>query len=721
MLRALSQRLKNRRIPAAALLARAARAIIRAAIKRCLPQTSRRAHALAAGGDWAAAAAIWRNLARGRVWASTVKGAEGKALALTEYGRCCLHLGRLEEAEQALNEAVALQSGSSPPDAEGSSPALRLLGYVAIDKQDWPDAELRWRDLSRQLHEPEEKSEALRNMSLAMSRQERPGEAKAALEQAYAIYPSVMALRMLGQLAAERRDWRQAMDYWREALDRAGDAEEKAAVLLALTQGHRGLGELEKSLALAERLADFCREQGLSRDSRESGNPENSGRMTNNHQPTEWEKRRHVAVTIQARNLQLLERYAEAVDLVESFGADLMPPPSSHFRKHYIDTFMRPEARGDGAKLAASCESGFLSRGATAVDHRLVEILIHCNRFQTARAAYARCFDEVAARYDFRQLLRLAGGLFHGEERTFWYGKILERATAMRDAAAEDLRQRRLEQARLAALYGLRDDAGFGEAARSFHDRFPTPAEEHLAVYERMRESSPERGGNGAARSRAPEQDAGRGKVFGIGLTRTATTSLNDALRALGYNAIHFTNPYSRELIEDRDLHLFDGFTDTPIAWRFEALYERYPQAAFIYTTRPLAQWTAGLLRHLHWYHDAPSFADFRRQLDEAEEYPHGEALRQIYQNLYGPYATPKAAYQAHERRVHEFFAANSEARFLELNIFAADGWDKLAGFLGRAAPETAFPHQNLAAVKSISVEPAPPPAADGVRKALWK
>ena len=627
-------------------------------------------------GALAAAAWLEHSLARGRTWTAKAGGAGKEALALTEYGRRCLQLGRLADAEMALQRALALDPGSPLP--------ARLLAYVALDAEDWPKAERHWRDLADQLQKPEEKSEALVNLGLALSRQERFAEAKAALEEARARHGSVMALRMLGQLAAEQRDWRQAVDHWQAALPQAGDAEEHADILLSLYYGHRGLGQMEAALAFVQRLGDFCRDQ----------------------QGPQWEARRHTAIAIQARDLQILERYAEAIDLVESVGAKLRAPRGYRFRKHYIDAFLRPEVRGNGERLVASCEGGFLSARGSVHDHRLVEILIHCNRLQTARRVYARCFDALAGSYGLRKRLELAGGLFQGEEKAHWYGRILESATAMRRDAAHDLQQMQLELARLSALYGLRDDAGFGRVAKAFHGRFPAQAAEHLALYRRMCQMD-------------AGEDQGQGKVFGIGLTRTATTSLNHALRTLGYNAAHFTNPYSRELIEARDIRLFDGLTDVPVAWQFEALFERYPKAAFIYTTRPLEQWQAGLLRHFHWYHNTPTFDAFRRQLEEAKEYPHGEALRQIYQKLYGPHETPAAAYLAHERRVHAFFAERPEARFLELNIFAEGAWDRLAGFLGRAAPEAPFPHHNLAAEERIftpeSVPPShpPPPRAD--------
>ena len=56
-----------------------------------------------------------------------------------------------------------------------------------------------------------------------------------------------------------------------------------------------------------------------------------------------------------------------------------------------------------------------------------------------------------------------------------------------------------------------------------------------------------------------------RAKTFGIGLSRTGTTSLTLALEALGLSVAHF--PTTMKQIEEHD-----AATDTPVAASFQAL-----------------------------------------------------------------------------------------------------------------------------------------------------
>ena len=92
-----------------------------------------RAHRLSAGGDWVAAARLWRRLAQGMPPESD---AEAQANAWVEYGRCCLQLGRLADARDALQQAQALRPDWVLPG--------KLLGWVAAEQRDWPLAARQW-------------------------------------------------------------------------------------------------------------------------------------------------------------------------------------------------------------------------------------------------------------------------------------------------------------------------------------------------------------------------------------------------------------------------------------------------------------------------------------------------------------------------------------------------------------------------------------------------
>ena len=73
-------------------------------------------------------------------------------------------------------------------------------------------------------------------------------------------------------------------------------------------------------------------------------------------------------------------------------------------------------------------------------------------------------------------------------------------------------------------------------------------------------------------------------KVFGIGLSKTGTRSLAEALIILGYKTIHY--PWSMEDIANHEASL-----DIPVACRYKVLDLLYPNSKFILTTRPFNEW----------------------------------------------------------------------------------------------------------------------------------
>ena len=84
-----------------------------------------------------------------------------------------------------------------------------------------------------------------------------------------------------------------------------------------------------------------------------------------------------------------------------------------------------------------------------------------------------------------------------------------------------------------------------------------------------------------------------RGKLFGIGLSRTGTTSLNTAFGRLGYRSVHFPSDARtraeieafiadpRERLSLRTLRFHDALTDTPACVGFEALDAQLPPQSF--------------------------------------------------------------------------------------------------------------------------------------------
>ena len=194
---------------------------------------------------------------------------------------------------------------------------------------------------------------------------------------------------------------------------------------------------------------------------------------------------------------------------------------------------------------------------------------------------------------------------------------------------------------------------------------------------------------------RIPPSPPGRlRKCFGIGLSRTGTTSITAALQRLGYHTLHWTNPRTNELIGPADAEGADALTDVPAAAMFEDLAARFPDARFIYTTRGLAGWTASLAAHFRRQHDLADFAALRLALEAGEDFPWGQRYLDIMRPLYGAHATAADAYLHHDAHVRRFFARQPE-RLLILDIFAGEGWAPLCRFLGQPVPDVPFPHQN--------------------------
>jgi hypothetical protein len=185
-------------------------------------------------------------------------------------------------------------------------------------------------------------------------------------------------------------------------------------------------------------------------------------------------------------------------------------------------------------------------------------------------------------------------------------------------------------------------------------------------------------------------------KVFGIGLSKTGTTSLTAALGILGLHCAHYTNDLTCEILTIDDALLFDALTDIPVCVVFEALYHMFPNSKFIYTVRPLDSWVASFTRHYHRYHRSSGFdTRFRRQLTTRKTIAYGTASTIVYGSLYYHHHDAAAAWAAYDKRVKEFFRYNDSARLLEIDVYSGDGWGKLCNYLNRPIPRSTFPWEN--------------------------
>ena len=207
----------------------------------------------------------------------------------------------------------------------------------------------------------------------------------------------------------------------------------------------------------------------------------------------------------------------------------------------------------------------------------------------------------------------------------------------------------------------------------------------------------------GLGQSRAPRQrQAARPKVFGLGLSRTGTTSLNRALRSLGYDC-HGYDPAllkawkagdvaSLFLVTDR----YNGFEDWPYPLAFREIMDRYGASArYILTTRSSPEtWLASYMAHAD--RKGPDTAVYRR-MAYGFDHPRGHEGEHL------------AFYSNHNAAVHQAIEDRGlQSCFAEVCWEHGDGWGELCALTGQPVPNRSFPHVNRRRIPGSPVSGRP-------------
>lgn len=186
-------------------------------------------------------------------------------------------------------------------------------------------------------------------------------------------------------------------------------------------------------------------------------------------------------------------------------------------------------------------------------------------------------------------------------------------------------------------------------------------------------------------------------KLFGIGLSKTGTTSLAHALEILGYRTRDYPGleHYSAGDLTSIDagmLEAHDALTDTPIPSFYRELDARYPGAKFILTVRDAEGWLKSC----------------KKQFTEKLAAKQNEAHNQLFMELYGCTVFDEqkflAGYERFVSSVLEYFK-NRPQDLLVINVVAGEGWEKLCPFLGKPVPEIPFPKANVTQITWMNID----------------
>ncbi len=188
-----------------------------------------------------------------------------------------------------------------------------------------------------------------------------------------------------------------------------------------------------------------------------------------------------------------------------------------------------------------------------------------------------------------------------------------------------------------------------------------------------------------------------KGKIFGIGYPKTATSSLAKALELLDYRSVH--DPYDilpRFFPEElKDFDYDPAILDDNEAFAgvvclvFKELDQAYPGSRFILTVRDEKKWLESVRSHLSNKTNTTRMdaliplQPFVRSKNFDGDLWFNEEHAENYLK----------AYQRYNQEVMDYFKGRDD--LLVINIEAGDSWDKLCKFLDRSIPDKPFPWKN--------------------------
>jgi hypothetical protein len=184
-------------------------------------------------------------------------------------------------------------------------------------------------------------------------------------------------------------------------------------------------------------------------------------------------------------------------------------------------------------------------------------------------------------------------------------------------------------------------------------------------------------------------------RIFGIGMHKTGTTSLHQALSILGYDSGHWDTPrWAKRIWEEmkgdkhsRTIENHYAVCDLPIPLLYKELDETYVGSKFILTIREDVDWLASVRDHWN-----PRHNKWRETWDN-DCFTH-----RVHNLIYGRKSFDATVflerYRRHNAEVIEHFKDRPE-NLLVLSLEDKDPWKKICNFLGHDIPEQPYPMAN--------------------------
>lgn len=211
-------------------------------------------------------------------------------------------------------------------------------------------------------------------------------------------------------------------------------------------------------------------------------------------------------------------------------------------------------------------------------------------------------------------------------------------------------------------------------------------------------------------------------KVFGIGLPKTGTTSLNSALSQLGFTSLHNPLDLRQQAHEGNyrfDRNDWDALTNFGEHF-YPQLDEAYPGSKFILTVRDEEEWIdswrrqikgttgdekEGVISRSNWYRPGAYWLLINKLL--YGERNNTTSFRDIRLEIFGTYRFSKMrcryVYNLHRKNVLSYFEGR-ENDIAIVNICGGEGWDKVCNLLGiEEIPDIDFPHSVPPKTKNVT------------------